>query len=103
MRTHIKRKCCEPRAQLFDLQRQVSGLHVKLQKSPGPPLQGHELAGMASAGQKFVLKTCDVLSFNLIAIAFFAAIVNEGFRVSQADCGAFSATDSERGIGSSQL
>src|SRR5207248_9349800 len=98
-----ERKCCEPRGQLFDLQCLVARLHVQLQESPGPPAQRNEFAGMASPRQKFVLNTSYVLSFNLISIALFAAIVDERFRISQSDRRAPSATDRERRIRSGQM
>src|SRR6185437_15936907 len=99
----VKRECCKPGAQLFYLQCLVCGLDIDLKKSPGPPFQGREFAGMASARQKLVMNSVDVLSFNLISISFFAMLTDKRFRVSQANRGARSAADGELWVGSSQL
>ena len=90
----IKRESCKPGVQFFNLQRLVSGLHLELKKSPGSPIQRHELAGMTSAGQEFILKTCDVFTFNLISVTLFAMIIDERFRIGEAYRRAFATTHS---------
>src|SRR6185437_7350095 len=103
MRAHVEGERGEPGSHLFDLQWLVAGLHIELQESPSAPSQGHELARMTSARQKFILKSYDVLPRNLVSIALFTAIIDERFRVCQLDRRTLSATYGERRIGSGQL
>src|SRR6185437_6586762 len=102
-RTLSKGKSCEPGAQGLDTERLVCGVYIKLEVTPCPPCQRHEFARRASARQKFVVKTYDVLAFNLVAVALLSACVNQSFSISNAHCRARSAGNLEIGIGGGQL